>query len=78
MQKRNYEPRAEWCPKQGEEVIVHFKDGYVEMCKFIQSNEDGTSDVKIGSKQRHTVPNRFIYQNAPAYKKENFDEDYEG
>ena len=74
--RKNFE-RVEWEPKQGEEVHVHFPDGFVEVCKFIQGNGDGTSDVKVGRKQRYTVANRDIYQNAPAYKKENRDEDYE-
>lgn len=64
-----------WCPIQGEEVQVVFNDGYVEIAKFIQDNKDGTSVVKVGRKQRHTVKNCNIYQNLPAYKKTEEDED---
>lgn len=60
-----------WVPNQGDEVQVIFKDGYVEVAKFIKDNDNGTCEIKIGRKQRMTVQNCDVYKNEPAYKREN-------
>lgn len=62
---RNYD----WVPQVGEEVQVIFSDGFVEIAKFISENDNGTCNVKIGRKQRHTVQCGQVYQNCPPYKK---------
>lgn len=60
---------SNWFPVQGNEVQVVFRDGYVEIAKFIRDNNDGTCDVRVGRKQKYTVKCGQVYQNCPPYKK---------
>lgn len=59
---------GDWYPKTGEEVQAALECGYVEIAKFIQDNDNGTCDVKVG-KKRVTLPCRSVSKNIVPYKR---------